>query len=140
MSALSKTFVLFLAVLFVPLVSAGDKSAATDTKVLSTGDGTYWVRYQIEPATIVLNQTFSLQVAIFQDEALTKPARDITLAVDGRMPQHRHGMNTEPVVTQSEPGRFEVKGMLFHMVGRWQLMFDITRDGETVRAQTALDL
>ncbi len=56
------------------------------------------------------------------------------------MPEHGHGMNVEPKVTALGKGRFSVEGMLLHMSGRWELYFDITRDGVTSRAQDEITL
>lgn len=124
------------------LLQAGETQSTEQpgAGVLTSSDGTYHLRYQITPTPLKLQQTFAITVAIFTDAALSQVAGDITLNVDGRMPQHRHGMNTEPIVKKTGAGVFQVEGMLFHMAGRWQLIFDITRDGETVRAQTALEL
>lgn len=130
-----------LILLCCSLLHAEENAAKTSIdQVLASNDGAYYVRYTIEPTPLKLQQTFAIKVAVFTDAALTQPARDISLTVDGRMPQHRHGMNTEPVIQTLAPGVFQVEGMLFHMAGRWQLIFDMTRDGETVRAQTALEL
>ncbi len=126
---------------FCMLQAGENQEGSTQTAgVLTSSDGAYHLRYQITPIPLKLQQTFAIKVAVFTDAAMTQAAEDITLTVDGRMPQHRHGMNTEPVVRPMTVGVFEVEGMLFHMAGRWQLIFDITRNGETVRAQTALEL
>jgi cytochrome c peroxidase len=50
------------------------------------------------------------------------------LTVDAHMPEHRHGMNYRPSVTRLAPGRWRAEGLMFHMPGRWELVF--TLDGE----------
>ena len=49
------------------------------------------------------------------------------------MPKHRHGMNYRPVVKPLETGRFRVEGMMLHMAGRWELVFEVDTGGEIVR-------
>ena len=50
------------------------------------------------------------------------------VAVDAWMPEHRHGMNYRPTVTRLAPGRWRAEGLMFHMPGRWELVFTV--DGE----------
>ena len=45
------------------------------------------------------------------------------LQVDADMPAHRHGMNYRPTVRALGDGRFVADGLLFHMPGRWRLLF-----------------
>ncbi len=55
---------------------------------------------------------------------------------DARMPQHGHGLNYRPRITADGPGRYRVDGVLFHMPGAWQFVFDV-RAGGTARRLTA---
>lgn len=55
---------------------------------------------------------------------------------DARMPAHGHGLNYRPHVTAAGPGRYRVEGILFHMPGAWQLVFDL-RAGDEARRLTA---
>jgi hypothetical protein len=55
------------------------------------------------------------------------------LRVDAEMPEHRHGMNYRPRVTARGDGRFLAEGLLFHMPGRWQLVFHVERGGRAER-------
>lgn len=105
------------------------------TGVGLSNDGTYYVTYKTSPDPIPLNDMFSIDVRVYESESHIKPAENITLRADGRMPAHRHGMNTAPRIEQIGPGHFRVRGMLFHMPGDWELDFDIERDGLVERAQ-----
>lgn len=50
------------------------------------------------------------------------PLADATLTVEAGMPEHDHGMPTQPRVTrQIAPGRYLLEGVRFHMPGKWQL-------------------
>ncbi len=54
------------------------------------------------------------------------PVTGATLAVDGGMPQHGHGLPTKPRVTREiESGTYLVEGMKFSMPGWWDIKFDI---------------
>ena len=55
------------------------------------------------------------------------------LKVDADMPAHRHGMNYRARVTPQGDGRYRAEGLLFHMPGAWQFVFDLERPGGTER-------
>ena len=53
-------------------------------------------------------------------------ADNASIAVDGGMPQHGHGLPTAPRVTRSlGNGRYEVEGLKFNMGGWWEIRFRI---------------
>ena len=113
---------------------ADDEELADDVWLL-TEDGRYRVRYETEPAPLPLNELFHMGVIVQKknDDGEWQPATDIALNVDGVMPAHHHGMNVMPKVIETGAGEYEVRGMLFHMIGLWELHFDITEDGVTHR-------
>jgi hypothetical protein len=41
------------------------------------------------------------------------------------MPEHRHGMNYKPGIRPVGAGRFRAEGLMFHMPGRWEFVFDL---------------
>ena len=49
------------------------------------------------------------------------------------MPAHRHGVNYRARVSPQGDGRFRAEGLLFHMPGKWQLVFDVERPDRTER-------
>jgi hypothetical protein len=56
---------------------------------------------------------------------------DATVSVDGDMPQHGHGMPTQPQVTQNlGNGDYLVEGMRFQMGGWWVVDFVIDANGQ----------
>ncbi len=59
------------------------------------------------------------------------PAAD-EVRVDAQMPEHRHGMNYRASVRNLGPQHYRADGLLLHMPGRWQLIFDVRR-GDTVQ-------
>ena len=56
------------------------------------------------------------------------------------MPEHGHGMNRVPRIEAKGGGRFRAEGLLFHMPGKWELYFDVTRGALTERAQADVHL
>ena len=55
-----------------------------------------------------------------------------TIAVDGGMPQHGHGLPTRPRVTSSlGSGAYEISGVRFNMGGWWELKLAISGDAVT---------
>ena len=47
------------------------------------------------------------------------------LAIDAAMPAHRHGMNYKPELVALGNGRYEARGFLFHMPGRWEITLSL---------------
>jgi hypothetical protein len=63
-----------------------------------------------------------------------------SLRVDADMPAHRHGMNYRAMVDRTAADRFRARGLLFHMAGRWRLIFDLDRGDQRLRLVDELDL
>lgn len=51
------------------------------------------------------------------------------LKVDARMPAHRHGMNYAATVTAVGAARWRAEGLLMHMPGNWELVFELRSGG-----------
>jgi hypothetical protein len=60
--------------------------------------------------------------------------------VDATMPEHRHGMNYRPTVTAQGGGRYRAEGLMFHMAGRWELVFEVRTGGASERLAQSLRL
>ena len=106
----------------------------TPTREACSNAGRYHVSVKA-PDPFPLNELFSLEATV--EEGCDPPRRPVSasLRVDAAMPQHRHGMNTDAVVTPLGGGRFRAQGLLLHMPGRWELDLDVTDHGVTERAQ-----
>ena len=64
-----------------------------------------------------------------------------TLAIDGGMPQHGHGLPTRPRMTRAvSAGTYEVEGVRFNMGGWWEFKVTITseRGADTVTFNLSL--
>ena len=82
----------------------------------------YRVAWRTRPDPIVVSEPFALEMSVCAKPG-APPVEGV--AVDATMPEHRHGMNYRPSVTDGPDGRFLAEGMLFHMPGKWRLIFDL---------------
>ncbi|MBI3370985.1 MAG: FixH family protein [Betaproteobacteria bacterium] len=91
----------------------------------------YAVFFRADPRVISVGNYFSVEAVACAKAGGTAPEG---LKVDAQMPAHRHGMNSRATVERAAPGRFLARGLMFHMPGTWQIVFDVQRAGETERA------
>jgi hypothetical protein len=92
--------------------------------------GRYVVVYRTVPAKLAVGQHFAIDARVCAKGQGAAPAG---LRVDATMPEHRHGMNYRATVAPQGGGRYVAEGLLFHMPGRWQLLFDVETRGATER-------
>ncbi len=105
---------------------AAGPSAGLDTSTQRLSDGgTFQVKIVPDRDTVPVHQIHSWLVHV--ETAAGEPVTDATLAIDGDMPQHRHGLPTEPRMTENRGnGDYWVAGLKFHMPGWWVVEFVIT--------------
>lgn len=119
---------------------AANAAVPSAVQVVRSAADSFTVRWRTVPDPIPVSDPFEMDVEVFIDADCTTPLVGVTLGVDAAMPHHGHGMNVRPTVSEVDPGRFRVKGMLCHMPGRWEFMFDVTANGLLERAQTTVEL
>ena len=90
----------------------------------------YTVIYRTVPDRIQLGQHFAVELAVCANPGAPMPEN---VGVDAWMPEHRHGMNYKASITRGAAARFRADGLLFHMPGRWELLFDLRAAGRTDR-------
>jgi DME family drug/metabolite transporter len=84
--------------------------------------GKYLVTFTPSVAEIPLHQLHGWQVSI--GNAKGTPVSIVNLEVYGDMPQHGHGLPTQPQVSKkTDDGNFLVEGFRFHMAGWWNVTF-----------------
>jgi hypothetical protein len=83
------------------------------------------VLYRTRPAPPRVGEHFVLEFAVC-------PAPE-AVRVDAWMPEHRHGMNYRPTVAAQGEGRYRAEGLMLHMPGRWELVFEVRSGGATER-------
>jgi len=86
----------------------------------------YSIVFRTVPARVAVGRAFALEAQVCAKDGAVQPAG---LRVDAHMPAHRHGMNYRPTVVAEGAGRFRAEGLLFHMPGRWQFLFDLEAPG-----------
>jgi hypothetical protein len=92
-------------------------------KTSAHGVYTAAVRPSVDPIPVHRLQSWTLHVETAQGQAVDQS----TITVDGRMPQHGHGLPTKPRVTRALGGGDHlVEGMKFNMGGWWVVRFAIT--------------
>ena len=65
-------------------------------------------------------------IAVLIVDADGRPVEGATIAVDGGMPEHRHGLPTQPRVKRALGGGvYEIEGLRFSMGGWWELKLAI---------------
>ena len=79
----------------------------------------------LQPAqALKLRQLQTLPVLV--TDAQGRPVDGATITVDGGMPEHGHGLPTQPRVTRAlGGGLYEIEGLRFNMGGWWELKLAI---------------
>ena len=105
-----------------------------DARGGASGDGTAVVFRTLPPA-IAVGTHFTLEAIVCGGS--TPP---VLSRVEAQMPEHRHGMNYRPTLAAKSPGHYVAEGFLFHMPGRWQLVFDLEASGRRTRLTTDVNV
>ena len=87
----------------------------------------YSLSYRTQPARISVGEHFALDFSVCGKDGRPPPS---VVVVDAWMPAHKHGMNYKAEVKSYGGGRFYATGLMFHMPGLWQFLFDV--DGERI--------
>ena len=90
----------------------------------------YTLMYRALPEKIPLGGHFSVELAVCANAGAPLPE---SVSVDAWMPDHRHGMNYRASVRRDAGGRYRADGLMFHMPGRWELIFELRAAGRTDR-------
>jgi cytochrome c peroxidase len=93
----------------------------------------YVIAYKSEAVEVAKH--FALDVSVCAKPGQPAPE---SLKVDAHMPEHRHGMNYAPTLQNLGPGRWRAEGLMLHMPGRWEFVFEIRAAGVTDRVASGL--
>ncbi len=104
--------------------------ADTDFATARASDGgLFQVSYTPALEPIAINELHQWTLHVETAEGV--PVDDAVIAVSGGMPEHNHGMPTEPQVTEAlGNGDYRVEGMQFQMGGWWTITFVIDAAGQ----------
>ena len=97
----------------------------------------YLVAYRTQPGKISVGQHFSMDLVVCPKSGQAAPE---SLRVDAYMPEHSHGMNYRTTVKSVEGGRYLAEGLMFHMPGRWDFIFELRASGKTDRVTRSVML
>lgn len=121
-----------LALPFVAVRAADDAcGAALGAGAQRAESAHYVVAFKPSPAPIAVGRAFALDAEVCPKSAAPRPTG---LRVDAHMPDHRHGMNYRATVAPGGERRYRAEGLMFHMPGRWQLVFDVEAGTDVERA------
>jgi len=118
--------------------TATSQPSAVEWRVASSAEDTYYVRWRPLSEPIPMADPFDVEVEVWTDEAMTRPADFDQLIVDAGMPHHGHGMNVVAEIERRADGSWVARGMLMHMPGRWQVYVDVLDDGRLERSQWSM--
>jgi hypothetical protein len=123
--------------LWLALVAAagcGGGSAPAEGAV-SSAQGLYAIRWESDSGSLPLNRLHTWTVYVEDNDGA--PVSGAQLDVDGGMPQHDHGLPTQPQVAgEVERGVYRVEGMQFNMPGQW--VMTVTVDAPLGRDEAIL--
>jgi hypothetical protein len=106
------------------VLSGTHPEADTSTTRMSR-NGTFVVSYEPSIAPVPKRRIHAWTVEVRTRDG--HPVDGATMTVGGGMPDHGHGLPTQPAVTQAlGDGRYVVDGMKFNMGGYWVVDFGIT--------------
>ena len=85
------------------------------------------IAWRADPQKIPVGRHFAIDIV-----ACAKPGAPPAsgIAVDARMPSHGHGMNYKAGIKAIGENRYRAEGLLFHMPGSWELVFDVRSNGD----------
>ncbi len=123
-------------VLWAAPLSAGAAGEA-DFSLVTAGGNLLRIHSELSPLAINRIHRWRLRLTTADNIPLT----DAAIRVAGGMPDHDHGLPTQPEITgESEPGVYQLEGLRFHMPGRWLLDFEIAIGGAVDRASLEFEL
>jgi hypothetical protein len=97
----------------------------------------YVLSYRTQPERVAVSQHFAVEMVVCPKGGMPAPE---SVRVDGFMPDHNHGMNYKAVVKPAGGGRHDAAGLMFHMPGRWDFIFEVRAAGKTDRMTSTVML
>ena len=129
--------VVLAAMVLAPSIVAAQPCNAALSGGKKVESARYYLSYRTQPEKIAVGRHFAVELAICPKNGVAPPE---SLRVDAYMPEHRHGMNYKAEIAPSPGGRFRADGLMFHMLGRWELVFDVRSSGRTDRMTQSMVL
>ena len=115
-----------IAFLLVLIIAISPSVAVAQTESFTT-QSKRGLQIQAQPQLqpLAINQMHSWTLSLKTADG--KAAEGLTITVQGGMPEHDHGLPTQPaIVAETAPGEYSLQGVRFHMPGLWQLNIEIS--------------
>jgi hypothetical protein len=133
----NKALWLIVGSLLTAVAGAREAQLIADLEAISSSGQSIQIFSQLSPLQI--NKIHGWQIVVRAADG--EPVSGAEISVSGGMPEHDHGIPTQPRITrQLEPGVYLLKGVRFHMPGKWQLVVEIEQPGQTGRAVIEFEL
>ena len=116
----------------------GNAADGAQDSVTSIDSKHFRVSYKSEVEPLPLNRIHSWTLHV--DTLDDKPVEKASISVRGGMPAHKHGLPTQPEVTEIGNGGYLVEGLKFSMTGIWQIWFDIRTEDATDKIKFTIKL
>ena len=127
----------FAAMFLVPLAAGAQPCDSTMEGATQLESPRFSLGYRVQPEKIAVGRHFGVEVAVCPKSGTQMPD---SVTVDARMPEHRHGMNYKAQVVRTAAGHFKAEGLMFHMPGRWEFVFDLRSGDRTDRVTQSIVL
>lgn len=128
-------FAVLLGAVTVTWACTPELPGAKGAKAQTIDSAEYALAYRTQPEKIAIGQHFAVELALC---AKGSAAAADSVRVDAHMPEHRHGMNYKTVVTATGAQRYRAEGLMFHMPGRWEYVFEVRAAGAIERLTTSV--
>lgn len=86
--------------------------------------------WRTQPGKPAVGRHFAVEFLVCPKAGVAAPE---SVRVDAHMPEHRHGMNYQPQLKTLADGVRRAEGLMFHMPGRWEFIFELRAGGRTDR-------
>ena len=97
-------------------------------------NGRYVVSYEPSARPVPINELHAWTIRVTTPDG--EPVEDASITIDGDMPQHGHGLPTQPQATAYlGDGRYLIEGVKFQMTGWWFMQFDISDESRDDRVR-----
>lgn len=134
MSRLLRSAAILLATLALPAEALGCEPAPGGRAVPGAA---FTMLVQPDPAPISLNAPFALDIRLCDGRMAELPG---LVRVDAWMPAHRHGMNYVPTLAKLDWAHFRAEGLVLHMPGEWEFVFEFAALNQAERLTFVIDL
>lgn len=121
------------AVFIIVLLLAGTATAASSVTVKVPSKSGLFTAIVTRPQPVPVEALHTWRVRLLDRQR--RPIVRAGVEVTGDMPEHGHGLPTQPVAVARGRGLYALQGMMFQMPGRWYVQLKVRAAGrvDTVR-------